>query len=121
MTCFGKDPAPDEWPVWRPVLLGVVTLFLLLGCFGTWSVMTTITGAIVAAGRIEVAQNRQIARETRDRGLGESGELSLAFIPPIGQRPLGIDIDKDNRPRACQLRLNRQMAGQGRFARPARL
>lgn len=62
MTCFGKDPAPDEWPVWRPVLLGVVTLFLLLGCFGTWSVMTTITGAIVAAGRIEVAQNRQIVQ-----------------------------------------------------------
>lgn len=50
------------WPVYRPVAIGIVTLFLLVGCFGAWSVLTTIAGAIVASGRVEVAQNRQIVQ-----------------------------------------------------------
>lgn len=47
----------------RPALwLGGVTLAVLLGGFGLWSVTTTISGAIVASGRIEVEQNRQIVQ-----------------------------------------------------------
>lgn len=55
-------PAPTQWSVRRPITVGLVTLFLLVGCFGAWSVMTTITGAIVASGKIEVEQNRQIVQ-----------------------------------------------------------
>lgn len=46
----------------RPLWLGGLTLVALVGGFGLWSVMTTITGAIVAPGRIEVEQNRQIVQ-----------------------------------------------------------
>lgn len=46
----------------RPLWLGGMTLLLLLGGFGLWSVATTISGAIIASGRIEVEQNRQIVQ-----------------------------------------------------------
>ena len=45
-----------------PLWLGGVTLAVLLGGFGLWSVATTISGAIIASGRIEVEQNRQIVQ-----------------------------------------------------------
>lgn len=46
----------------NPIIVGFFTLFLLVVCFGTWSVVATITGAIVAPGKIEVEQNRQIVQ-----------------------------------------------------------
>lgn len=45
-----------------PLLLGALTLGVLIGGVGLWSVATTISGAIVASGRIEVEQNRQIVQ-----------------------------------------------------------
>lgn len=42
--------------------LGTLTLIALLGGFGLWSVGTTISGAVIAAGRIEVEQNRQVVQ-----------------------------------------------------------
>ena len=42
--------------------LGWGALALLLVGFGGWSALTTIAGAIVASGRIEVEQNRQIVQ-----------------------------------------------------------
>lgn len=42
--------------------LGVLTLAALVGGFGLWSVATTISGAIIASGQIEVEQNRQIVQ-----------------------------------------------------------
>jgi HlyD family secretion protein len=61
----GQSPATgsvQKWSVRRPIAVGLITLFLLVGCFGAWSVMTTITGAIVASGKIEVEQSRQIVQ-----------------------------------------------------------
>ena len=54
-----------EAPAWsarRPLMLGTLTLLALLGGFGTWSVMTQISGAIVAQGQIQVDQNRQVVQ-----------------------------------------------------------
>lgn len=45
-----------------PVALGLLTLLLLVGGFGGWSVMSTIDGAVVAPGRLEVEQNRQVVQ-----------------------------------------------------------
>lgn len=45
-----------------PLTLGMLTLLVLLGGFGAWAVMTRISGAIVAAGQMEVDQNRQIVQ-----------------------------------------------------------
>ena len=49
-----------RWSVRGQMTLGLFGLFLLLGGFGTWAVMAEITGAVIASGRIEVDQNRQV-------------------------------------------------------------
>ncbi|WP_166417944.1 HlyD family type I secretion periplasmic adaptor subunit [Cochlodiniinecator piscidefendens] len=47
----------------RPQLvLGFLTLLLLVGGFGGWSVFAEISGAIVASGQVEVEQNNQIVQ-----------------------------------------------------------
>lgn len=45
-----------------PVTLGLLALAALILGFGVWSVTTNLSGAIVAQGRIEVEQNRQIVQ-----------------------------------------------------------
>lgn len=52
----------DTWSARRPVLFGLIGLVLLVGGFGTWSVMADIAGAIIASGRIEVDRNRQVVQ-----------------------------------------------------------
>lgn len=55
-------PASAEWPVAGLVLSGLVIIAVLLGGFGTWSVFSSLSGAIMASGRVEVARNRQIVQ-----------------------------------------------------------
>ncbi|WIY27103.1 HlyD family type I secretion periplasmic adaptor subunit [Parasedimentitalea psychrophila] len=50
------------WSARRPVFIGMLGLLLLVGGFGTWSVLSSIAGAVVASGRIEVDQNRQVVQ-----------------------------------------------------------
>src|SRR6056297_3647949 len=52
----------DTWSAKQPMIVGLVGLFLLVGGFGTWAAMTEISGAIIASGRIEVDQNRQVVQ-----------------------------------------------------------
>ena len=51
-----------SWSVRGPMTVGLVGLILLVGGFGTWAGVTTISGAIIAPGRIEVDQNRQVVQ-----------------------------------------------------------
>lgn len=50
------------WSVRRPTILGMLALAVLLLGFGLWSTLTTLSGAVVASGRIEVEQNRQVVQ-----------------------------------------------------------
>ncbi len=52
----------SEWPARRPLMIGALSLLVLLGGFGTWAVMSSIAGAVVATGRIEVDRNRQVVQ-----------------------------------------------------------
>lgn len=54
--------APRTWSARSPLLLGFATLLVLVGGLGAWSVLTTLSGAIVASGQIEVEQNRQVVQ-----------------------------------------------------------
>ena len=45
-----------------PVLFGFLALAVLVGGFGLWSTTTEIAGAVVAQGRVEVEQNRQVVQ-----------------------------------------------------------
>ncbi|MCZ4353793.1 HlyD family type I secretion periplasmic adaptor subunit [Roseovarius aestuarii] len=55
-------PASNPWTARKPLLIGVLGLVLLLGGFGAWAGMTNISGAVIAQGRIEVDQNRQVVQ-----------------------------------------------------------
>ncbi|NCW15484.1 MAG: biotin/lipoyl-binding protein, partial [Rhodobacteraceae bacterium] len=54
--------AKTEFPTFKPMMLGTITLLILVGGFGLWGVMAEISGAVVASGQIEVDQNRQIVQ-----------------------------------------------------------
>lgn len=49
-----------QWSVRKPMLIGALGLAVLVGGLGTWSVMSQITGAVIAQGQIEVESNRQV-------------------------------------------------------------
>ncbi|WP_428547646.1 HlyD family type I secretion periplasmic adaptor subunit [Profundibacter sp.] len=50
------------WSPRNPLIIGFLAILLLVGGFGTWSVMANISGAVVASGQIEVDQNRQVVQ-----------------------------------------------------------
>lgn len=50
----------QNWPARGPIILGILSLLVLLGGFGLWAIKANIAGAIIAPGRIEVDQNRQV-------------------------------------------------------------
>lgn len=50
------------WSIRKPLLIGFLAILLLIGGFGTWSVVANISGAVVAGGQIEVDQNRQVVQ-----------------------------------------------------------
>lgn len=51
-----------NWSAQRPLIIGLITLLVLVGGFGSWSVLSSISGAVVASGRIEVDRNRQVVQ-----------------------------------------------------------
>jgi len=52
----------ETWSARWPLFWGFLTVALLVGGLGAWSVMTTLAGAIIAPGHIEVSQNRQVVQ-----------------------------------------------------------
>ena len=50
------------WSARRPIIVGLLAVIVLVGGFGAWSVLTTIGGAVVAPGVIQVEQNRQVVQ-----------------------------------------------------------
>lgn len=53
---------PGTWSASRPLAWGFLTLALLVGGLGAWSVFTTLAGAIIAQGQVEVSQSRQVVQ-----------------------------------------------------------
>lgn len=51
-----------QWPARMPVFVGLFALMLLVGGFGSWAIFSSLAGAVVASGRVEVEQNRQIVQ-----------------------------------------------------------
>ena len=56
------DGSKNAWSARGPMTIGLLGLIILVGGFGTWAVATNISGAIIAGGRIEVDQNRQVVQ-----------------------------------------------------------
>ncbi|MEP1328080.1 HlyD family type I secretion periplasmic adaptor subunit [Pseudophaeobacter sp.] len=52
----------QQWPTRLPLTLGVIALFVLLGGFGSWAALSSISGAVIATGQLEVDRNRQVVQ-----------------------------------------------------------
>ncbi len=63
--------APPKWSAKLPLSIGFIGVVLLVAGFGTWSVTTTISGAIIAPGQIVVEQSRQIVQHPDGGVVGE--------------------------------------------------
>ena len=44
------------------MLLGLFSLLVLIGGFGSWATFSSLSGAIIASGQIEVEKNRQVVQ-----------------------------------------------------------
>lgn len=82
-----KGPA---WSARRPVIVGLVTVALLVGGFGGWTLFTEIDGAIVSSGQLEVAQNRQIVQHPDG---GVVAEIAVKEAQPVKAGDLLIRLD----------------------------
>jgi HlyD family secretion protein len=81
----------ERWPVRGPLLGGFIGLGILLGGFGTWAALSEITGAVIAQGRVEVDQNRQIVQHpdggvvsgilVKEGDVVEAGDLLISLDP----------------------------------------
>ncbi|MCB5411439.1 HlyD family type I secretion periplasmic adaptor subunit [Pseudogemmobacter faecipullorum] len=56
------DPGPKPWSMRQPLALGFGALAVLVLGFGLWGSVSTLSGAVVAPGQIEVEQNRQVVQ-----------------------------------------------------------
>ncbi len=54
--------ADQDFSARTPLAIGFLALVVLVGGFGTWSVMANISGAVIVSGAIEVDQNRQVVQ-----------------------------------------------------------
>lgn len=79
-----------RWSARGPLILGFVTLVLLVGGLGAWSVMTTLSGAIVASGQIEVEQNRQVVQHP-DGGVVAEIVVSEGAVVNAGDMLIRLD------------------------------
>lgn len=79
------SPIAGRWSARAQILAGLVALAVLIGGFGVWSVATSIAGAVVAGGRIQVEQNRQIVQHP-------DGGVVAEIMVEEGQRVAAGDL-----------------------------
>tara|TARA_R110002051_G_scaffold7035_14_gene33126 strand:- start:9138 stop:10445 length:1308 start_codon:yes stop_codon:yes gene_type:complete len=94
-----NDPT-KRWSARLPMTLGLLALVILVGGFGTWSVMAQITGAVITSGQIKVDRNRQVIQHPDggvvaeiivDEGdLVKSGDLLIRLDASVLQSELAV-------------------------------
>ena len=78
------------WSAKRPIVVGMLTILVLLGGFGAWSMLTHIDGAIVAPGLIQVEQNRQVVQHP-DGGVVAEIDVTEAQTVKAGDLLIRLD------------------------------
>ncbi|TNC49823.1 HlyD family type I secretion periplasmic adaptor subunit [Rubellimicrobium rubrum] len=82
-----------RWSARSPLLTGSLVLALLVGGFGAWGATTHITGAVIAHGRVEVAQNRQVVQHP-DGGVVASIEVEEGQRVEQGDLLIRLDAEQ---------------------------
>ena len=89
MTLRNQDKS-NRWSARKPLTVGLLALLILVGGFGTWAVMANISGAIIASGRIEVDQNRQVVQHP-DGGVVEEILVDEGDVVTAGKILIRLD------------------------------
>ncbi len=84
------DTVAKAWSPRFHIVVGFVALAILIGGFGTWSVATTITGAIIAPGAIEAERARQVVQHA-DGGVVQSIHVREGDLVETGERLVQLD------------------------------
>ena len=110
------DSVNSKIPVRGPLLLGLVTLLILVGGFGGWATLTNISGAVIASGRIEVDQNRQVVQHP-DGGVIQEILVDEGDTVDEGQMLIRLDpTDLMSQLNIVEGQLYELMARRGRLA-----
>ena len=83
----------NDWTPRAPLMIGFLAILLLVGGFGTWSVMANISGAVVAGGQIEVDQNRQVVQHPDG---GVIAKINVQEGDPVKEGDILIRLDPTN-------------------------
>ncbi|WP_444463821.1 HlyD family type I secretion periplasmic adaptor subunit [Rhodobacter capsulatus] len=92
-------PGPGRVSPRMALLLGYVTLAVLVGGFGVWSVASSIAGAVIASGQVEVDQHRQVVQHP-DGGVVAQIEVHEGDRVAAGQVLIRLDGDLDRSERS---------------------
>lgn len=113
------------YPIRKYGLLGLLTLAVLLGGLGVWSVTVTIAGAVVASGQVMVESNRQVVQHPDGGVVGEilvsngdmvdAGQILLRLDSTLQQSRLAIVEGQLFEAMARQGRLLAERDGSGAF------
>ena len=80
----------SDWPARLPIGIGIAGLVALLGGFGIWAGFATLAGAIIAQGKVEVAQKRQVVQHP-DGGVVEAILVAEGARVAAGDTLLRLD------------------------------
>lgn len=80
----------SKWSAAVPLGAGIIALVLLVGGLGLWSIATTLAGAVVAQGIVQVENNRQIVQHA-DGGI--VGEILVKDSDTVVQGDVLIRLD----------------------------
>ncbi|MBE0414350.1 HlyD family type I secretion periplasmic adaptor subunit [Yoonia sp.] len=79
-----------HWSAGVPLWAGIVALVALVGGLGLWSVSTTLAGAVVAQGVVQVENNRQVVQHPEG---GVVGEIRVKDSDTVEQGDILIRLD----------------------------
>ncbi|MCV3766586.1 HlyD family type I secretion periplasmic adaptor subunit [Rhizobium sp. TRM95796] len=92
--------AVQSWSARRYMIMGFATLFILVFGFGAWSVFTTMAGAVVGQGVVEVETKRQVIQHAtggvigkilvRDGQVVEAGQTLIVFDDTFDRAELAV-------------------------------
>ncbi len=80
------------WSARWPMMIGALAVLILVGGFGTWAFRTSIAGAIVSGGRIEVDRNRQVVQHP-DGGVVDEILVDEGDTVALGDTLIRLDSD----------------------------
>jgi HlyD family secretion protein len=88
-----KEESNSAWSAALPLILGFLGLLVLVGGFGAWAIFTELNGAVIAVGKIEVEQNRQVIQHP-DGGVVEKIYVAEGDIVKAGDLLIHLDAEK---------------------------